>query len=178
MKRETCLRNATKRLNELTLNKDMIASISLLVPVIFNFRCPIRSKGWAWETIRLVGEVVDFNNLSLRVTMIAIDNEEAYPFDLDKARRVNNKPTHELYPLAFKRIEAWAPYDPKDLLLLLGWPIQYPRLAELLKKGPPKRSLAELGASISKVPKKPWTVVGFESVGLGNDLGRRVPLNS
>lgn len=163
MKRERCLKNAIARMEELTIQRDLIAKIPLNVPVIFNFRCPIRSKGWSWETVRLVCEIFDFNTLSLRVNMIAIENEEAFPFDLDKNRRANNKPTHELYPLAFKRIEAWKPYDHKDLPLLLGWPLQYPRLAEILKEGPPKRSLAELGASIPQIPKAPWTVVGFDT---------------
>lgn len=149
-------------MEELTIQRDIIATIPLNTPIMFFFRCPIKSKGWNWEVIRIVGEVKDFNNLSIRTTMIAVENVEAYPFDRDIERRADNIAIQSVYALSFKRIEKWEPYNPKDLPLLLGWPNQYPRLAEILKN-PPKRSLEELGANFPKVSKEPWTVVGFES---------------
>jgi hypothetical protein len=145
MKREQCLKNAIARMEELTIQRNIIAKIPLNIPVMIFYRCPIRN-GWNWEVIRLVSEAFNFNYLSIRATMIAVEDAGAYPFDRDIERRAYNRAIKSVYALSFKRIEKWEPFNRTDLPLLLGWPNQYPRLAEILKEGPPKRSLAELGA--------------------------------
>lgn len=123
-------------MEEIKIQRDLIATIPLNTPISITYRCPIKSKNWDWESILLVCEVLTFNYLSIRVHMIAVDNAEAYPFDSDMARislRRENCAWPEIQPLSFKRIDSWKHFNPKDLPLLLGWPNQYPRLAKLLK---------------------------------------------
>ncbi|MCX5884308.1 MAG: hypothetical protein NT096_00085 [Proteobacteria bacterium] len=133
MKRETCLKKAEQRIEEMRIQRDIIATIPLNTPVLINYRCPIKSMGWTWSFTKLVCEIFDFNNLSLRATIIAVENAEAYPFDNDLVRRQQNRMTCIVYPLGFKKIDTWEHFNRQDLPLLLGWPNQYPRLAELLK---------------------------------------------
>jgi hypothetical protein len=133
MKRETCLKKANQRMEETRIQRDLIASVPLNTPLLIGFRCPIRSKGWMWETVNIVCELIEFNALSIKALMIAGDNNDAYPFDIAMTRQAQDKSIRIVFPLTFKRIETWKPYNQQDLPLLLGWPVQYPRLADLLK---------------------------------------------
>lgn len=136
MKREQCLKNAKLRMEEIRIQRDLIATIPLNIPISITYKCPVKSKNWDWESILLVCEVLTFNILSIKVHMIAVDNAGAYPFDMDIERRKQNRAPYIVHSLNFKRIDSWKHFNPENLPLLLGWPNQYPRLAELLKGRP------------------------------------------
>ena len=132
MKRERCLKYAENNLKEAHIRRDLIETIPLNIPLEFEFRTTCKPL-WHWKLINLVGEIVDFNVLSLRCRMIAVEVAGAYPFDRDETCRNRGIDEYTIYPLAFKKIEGWKPYELVDLPLLIGWPNRYNRLAQLLK---------------------------------------------
>ena len=130
MKREKILEAYSQKLADDFRTMTMVREIERGVPIWFDYRTWIRCDGnyknSKWETRPYAAVIIEFNNMSFRVELIA--NDESY-------KDYRHRSGCPLDCADFRRIMKWRYLKAEDLPLLISCECKYPLLEILMKEG-------------------------------------------